>query len=41
MDVLKNKYHIRRAPGRGGTATVYLAQDLGNGNEVVCKILHL
>src|SRR5689334_180962 len=37
---LESKYSIERELGRGGMATVYLAQDLRHGREVAVKVLH-
>ena len=37
---LANRYQIERELGRGGMATVYLAQDLRNDGLVAIKVLH-
>ncbi len=37
---LANRYTIERELGRGGMATVYLAQDLKHGRRVAVKVLH-
>ena len=37
---LENKYRISRELGRGGMATVYLAEDLRHGRDVAVKVLH-
>ena len=37
---LARRYHIERELGRGGIATVYLAQDLRHGRQVAIKVLH-
>lgn len=37
---LADRYAIQREVGRGGMATVYLAQDLRHGRPVALKILH-
>jgi serine/threonine protein kinase/tetratricopeptide (TPR) repeat protein len=38
--VLSDRYDIEREVGRGGMATVYLAQDLKHGRPVALKVLH-
>lgn len=38
--VLVDRYAIEREIGRGGMATVYLAQDLRHGSKVAVKVLH-
>jgi len=38
--VLASRYSIERELGRGGMATVYLAQDLQLGSRVAVKVLH-
>jgi len=37
---LEKKYRISREIGRGGMATVYLAEDLRHGRDVAVKVLH-
>jgi len=37
---LESKYRITRELGRGGMATVYLAEDLRHGRDVAVKVLH-
>ena len=37
---LRDRYVIERELGRGGMATVYLAQDLKHDRPVALKILH-
>jgi eukaryotic-like serine/threonine-protein kinase len=37
---LAGRYHIERELGRGGAATVYLAQDLRHGRQVAVKVLY-
>ncbi len=37
---LEGKYRIVREVGRGGMATVYLAEDLRHGRDVAVKVLH-
>jgi serine/threonine protein kinase/tetratricopeptide (TPR) repeat protein len=37
---LEKKYRIDREIGRGGMATVYLAEDLRHGRDVAVKVLH-
>ena len=37
---LDKKYKINREVGRGGMATVYLAEDLRHGRDVAVKVLH-
>ncbi len=39
-DALHDRYVIERELGRGGMATVYLAQDLKHGRHVALKVLH-
>ncbi|MEO7477517.1 MAG: serine/threonine-protein kinase, partial [Gemmatimonadales bacterium] len=39
-DALQGHYPIGRELGRGGMATVYLAQDLRHGRSVALKVLH-
>jgi serine/threonine-protein kinase len=39
-DALSDRYAIERELGRGGMATVYLAQDLRYGRPVAIKVLH-
>jgi Serine/threonine protein kinase len=36
---LSDRYHIERELGRGGMATVYLAQDVRHGRKVAVKVL--
>jgi serine/threonine protein kinase len=38
--VLSDRYDIEREVGRGGMATVYLAQDLKHERKVALKVLH-
>jgi serine/threonine protein kinase len=38
---LAHRYAIEREVGRGGMATVYLAQDLKHRRQVAIKVLHL
>ena len=38
--LLGERYHIRREIGRGGMATVYLADDPKHGRQVAVKVLH-
>ncbi len=38
--VLSDRYAVNRELGRGGMATVYLAQDLKHGRPVAIKVLH-
>jgi hypothetical protein len=38
---LADRYQIERELGRGGTAIVYLAQDLRHGRQVAIKVLYL
>src|SRR4026207_627095 len=44
MDSVKNalesRYSIERELGRGGMATVYLAEDFRHGRQVAVKVLH-
>jgi serine/threonine protein kinase/tetratricopeptide (TPR) repeat protein len=37
---LESKYRINRELGKGGMATVYLAEDLRHGRDVAVKVLH-
>src|SRR6266542_6633767 len=37
---LESRYSIERELGRGGMATVYLAQDFRHGRSVAVKVLH-
>lgn len=37
---LSDRYRIERELGRGGMATVYLAEDLRHGRKVAVKVLH-
>ena len=37
---LESKYKVTRELGRGGMATVYLAEDLRHGRDVAVKVLH-
>lgn len=37
---LRGRYHLERQLGRGGTATVYLAQDLKHQRHVAVKVLY-
>ena len=37
---LAERYHIEKEVGRGGMATVFLAQDLRHGRPVALKVLH-
>jgi serine/threonine protein kinase/tetratricopeptide (TPR) repeat protein len=39
-EMLKGRYKIERELGRGGMATVYLAEDLRHGRDVAVKVLH-
>ena len=39
-DALQGRYPIGRELGRGGMATVYLAQDLRHDRSVALKVLH-
>ena len=39
-EVLDGRYQIEREIGRGGMATVYLAQDLRHDRNVAVKVLH-
>jgi serine/threonine-protein kinase len=39
-DALRDRYRIEREFGRGGMATVYLAQDLKHRRPVGLKIIH-
>src|SRR5690348_10864559 len=39
-NLLGNRYHIVREIGRGGMATVYLANDPKHGRQVAVKALH-
>ena len=38
--VMADRYQVEREVGRGGMATVYLAQDLRHGRPVALKVLH-
>ena len=37
---LADRYRIERELGRGGMATVFLAEDLKHGRQVAIKVLH-
>src|SRR5438093_409509 len=37
---LAKRYIVEREVGRGGMATVYLAQDIKHGRQVALKVLH-
>ena len=37
---LPERYQLQRVLGRGGMATVYLAEDLKHGRKVAVKVLH-
>ena len=37
---LRDRYAIQRELGRGGMATVYLANDLKHDREIAVKVLH-
>jgi serine/threonine protein kinase/Flp pilus assembly protein TadD len=39
-NALKDRYRIERELGRGGMATVYLAEDFRHGRDVAVKVLH-
>jgi len=39
-EALADRYRIEREPGRGGLATVYLANDLKHDRDVAIKLLH-
>ena len=39
-EALKGRYHVSRELGKGGMATVFLAEDLRHGREVALKVLH-
>ena len=39
-NALSERYHIERELGRGGMATVYLAEDLRHERKVALKVLH-
>src|SRR5207245_10749473 len=39
QDALSDRYHIERELGRGGMATVYLAEDLKYHRSVAIKVL--
>lgn len=36
---LEHRYKVERELGRGGTATVYLAEDFGHWRDVAVKVL--
>ena len=38
-DALKDRYRLERELGRGGMATVYLAEDLKHERQVALKVL--
>ena len=38
--LLAERYRVEREVGRGGMATVYLAEDLKHGRQVALKVLH-
>jgi serine/threonine protein kinase/tetratricopeptide (TPR) repeat protein len=40
QSILADRYAVEREVGRGGMATVYLAQDLKHGRQVALKVLH-
>ncbi|MEO6058061.1 MAG: protein kinase [Gemmatimonadales bacterium] len=40
IDALADRYTVLRELGRGGMATVYLADDLRHGRQVAIKVLH-
>ena len=39
FDALADRYSVLRELGRGGMATVYLADDLRHGRQVAIKVL--
>src|SRR5919106_3117566 len=39
-DALADRYLVEEELGRGGSATVYLAQDLRHGRRIALKVLH-
>ena len=39
-DALRDRYVLERELGRGGMATVYLAQDIRHDRSVALKVLH-
>ena len=39
-DALADHYHLEREIGRGGMATVFLAQDIRHDRAVALKVLH-
>jgi serine/threonine protein kinase len=39
-DALADRYRVERELGRGGMATVYLAEDLKHRRQVALKVLH-
>ena len=39
-NALESRYSIERELGRGGMATVYLAEDFRHGRQVAVKVLH-
>jgi serine/threonine protein kinase/Flp pilus assembly protein TadD len=39
-EALQGRYNVKRELGRGGMATVYLAEDLRHGRDVAVKVLH-
>jgi serine/threonine-protein kinase len=40
LDLISERYRIERELGRGGMATVYLADDLKHGRQVAIKVMH-
>ncbi|UCG85450.1 MAG: protein kinase [Gemmatimonadota bacterium] len=38
-DALRDRYHLKQELGRGGMATVYLADDLKHGRQVAIKVI--
>ena len=40
QSLLADRYAVEREVGRGGMATVYLAQDRKHGRQVALKVLH-